>query len=194
MCLGPHDYRLGPSNAIICSYLKDPWKLTWPGGCNLVSVRDVARGHVLAAQKGTPGQRYILGSENLEWPAIHQMIAELCGTDAPKFTANHTSSYLAATAQEFLAWVTRQPPISTRTQAKMVGRFYHYSHARAAAELGYAPQSGRAALADAAAWLLSSPHIPMALRAALRPAREVYAAWEVHREAEERGPRRRVGT
>ena len=33
MCLGPHDYRLSPSNGIICSYLKDPFKLTWPGGC-----------------------------------------------------------------------------------------------------------------------------------------------------------------
>jgi dihydroflavonol-4-reductase len=185
MCLGPHDYRLSPSNALLCSYLKDPWKLTWPGGCNLVSVRDVARGHLLAAEKGVPGQRYILGSENLEWPAIHQMIAGLFGADAPKFTANHTWSYLAASAQEVIASFTRQSPLSTRAQAKMVGRFYWYSHARAVG-LGYSPRPARAAMADAAAWLLSSEHIPMSLRASLNPLREVYAAWEEYHAEEER--------
>jgi dihydroflavonol-4-reductase len=177
MCLGPHDYRLSPSNAIICSYLMDPWKVTWPGGCNLVSVRDVAKGHLLVAITGKPGQRYLLGGENLEWSAIHAIIAELCGCEAPKLTANHTSAYLAATAHELLALITRQAPLTTRTQAKMVGRYYWYSHARAT-ELGYRPASGRAALAHGIAWLLSTTHIPIALRASLRPARDVYAAWE----------------
>ena len=185
ICVGQHDYRLSPSNAIVCSYLKDPWKLTWAGGCNLVSVRDVARGHLLAGLKGKPGQRYVLGSENLEWRQIHQMIAELLGTSGPKFTANHTSSYLAAAAQEIIASLTRQRPLSTRTQAKMVGRYYWYSHARAG-DLGYRPRPARAALADAAAWLLSTPHIGLQLRASLTPSRDVYAAWDVLQAEEER--------
>ncbi len=185
MCLGAYDYRLSPSNAIVCSYLKDPWKLTWPGGCNLVSVRDVARGHLLVAEKGVPGERYVLGSENLEWPAIHRLIAELCGASPSKYTANHTSAYLAATAQEFVSWLTRKPPLSTRTQAKMVGRYYWYNHERAAA-LGYSPRPAREALAEAIAWLLSTPHIPMPLRAELQPLAEVYAAWETLRASAER--------
>ncbi|MGH8094623.1 MAG: NAD-dependent epimerase/dehydratase family protein [Chthoniobacterales bacterium] len=177
MCLGPNDYRLSPSNAIICSYLKDPFRLTWPGGCNLVSVRDVARGQILLARKGKPGERYILGSENLEWPASHRLISELCGVEGPKFTANHTSAYLAATAQEMISALTRQPPLSTRTQAKMVGRFYWYSSARAQS-LGYAPRPARTALAEAAAWLLGSAHLPKMVRTTLRPGREIYRAWE----------------
>jgi len=185
LCLGAYDYRLSPSNAIICSYLMDPWKLTWAGGCNLVSVRDVARGHLLLAKKGVPGRRYVLGSENLEWPAIHGLIAELCGASPSKHTANHTSAYLAATAQEFVSWLTRKPPLSTRTQAKMVGRYYWYSHKRAAAQ-GYTPRPAREALAEAIAWLLSTPHIPMTLRAELKPLGEVYAAWENLRAVEER--------
>jgi dihydroflavonol-4-reductase len=187
MCLGPHDYRLGPSNAVICSYLRDPFKLTWPGGCNLVSVRDVARGHILAAERGERGKRYILAAENLEWPAVHRLIAELCDAPPPKAMANHTSSYLAATAQELIGLATRQEPLSTRAQAKMVGRYYWYSHARAAG-LGYSPRPARAALADAIAWLLSSPHISMPLRSTLRPAPEVYAAWEEHLAGEEQLP------
>ena len=184
MCLGAHDYRLSPSNALICSYLKDPWKLTWAGGINLVSVRDVARGHLLLAQKGVPGRRYVLGSENLDWPTVHETIAQLCGTSAPKYVANHTFSYLGATAQELFSWVARQPPLSTRAQAKMVGRYYWYSH-QPAARLGYVPSPARAALAEAIAWLLSTPHIPMPLRAELQPTREVYAAWEKLCAAEE---------
>ena len=67
----------------------------------------------------------------------------------------------------------------------MVGRYYWYSHERAAA-LGYAPRPAREALAEAIAWLLSTPHIPMTLRAGLKPIAEVYAAWENLRATEER--------
>jgi dihydroflavonol-4-reductase len=70
----------------------------------------------------------------------------------------------------------------------MVGRYYWYSHARAAG-LGYSPRPAREALADAIAWLLSSPHISMPLRSTLRPAPEVYAAWEEHLAGEEQLPR-----
>lgn len=127
---------------------------------------------------------YVLGGENLEWPAVHRLIAELCGSEPPKLAATHTSAYLAATAQEILARITRQTPLATRAQAKMVGRFYWYSHARAA-ELGYEPGTARTALAEAIAWLLSTPHIPMALRASLRPLPEVYAAWDRIQAADE---------
>lgn len=168
MSIGAHDYRLGPSNAIICSYLADPFKITFPGGCNLVSVRDVARGHMLAAFRGHAGQRYVLGSENLEWTAIHEMISDLCGVPGPHFHANHTSSYLAATAQEIISFFTQTTPLTTREQAKMVGRFYWYSHKRATAELGFKPRPAQRALAEAIAWLVQSTHISPALRATLK--------------------------
>lgn len=173
--VGPHDYRLGPSNAVILAYLTDPLRLTYPGGCNIVAVRDVARGHLLAATKGQPGRRYVLGSENLEWSAIHQLIAELCGVPGPAVATNHTGAYLAATASEILARLTRQPALTSRTQAKMVGRYYWYSHAQAAT-LGFAPMSASQALAGAIAWLVTSPHVSRQLRATLRLSRDIYEA------------------
>jgi dihydroflavonol-4-reductase len=168
MSVGPHDYRLGPSNAIICSYLADPFKITFPGGCNIVSVHDVAKGHVLAATRGRPGARYVIGSENLEWPAIHEIISDLCGVPGPHFQANHTSSFLAATAQELVSWLTQTRPLTSREQAKMVGRFYWYSHALATSELGFKPRPARQALAEAIGWLLRSSQISPALRATLK--------------------------
>jgi dihydroflavonol-4-reductase len=101
--VGPHDYHLVPSNAIIVNYLKDPYKATYPGGCNIVHVRDVARGHVLVAERGQPGERYTVGSENWEWSLIHRTISELCGVPGPYLMATHTSAYLAATAMELMA-------------------------------------------------------------------------------------------
>jgi dihydroflavonol-4-reductase len=174
--IGPHDSRLSPSNALIITYLKDPFKLTYPGGCNLVSARDVARGHVLAAEKGVPGERYLLGSENLEWADIHRAMSELCGVPGPFFFANHAGSYLAAAAVEALSVLTRKPPTTTRVQAKMIGRYYWYSHRKAAAALGFNPRPVRRALAEAVSWLAASPHVSRELRATLKLSREVYEA------------------
>ena len=55
MSIGPFGTVLGPSNGAIVAYLTDPFHLTYPGGCNLVSVDDVGTGHVLIAERGLPG-------------------------------------------------------------------------------------------------------------------------------------------
>jgi len=174
--VGPYDTRLSPSNAIVVAYLSDPFRSTFPGGCNIVSVRDVAEGHVLAAERGARNQRYLLGSENLEWSLIHRILAELCGVPAPLVYANHTTSYLAATMLELWASWTGTKPLTSRAQAKMVGRFYWYSHAKAATLLGFSPRPARQALAEAVAFLVRSPHVSTELRRTLALGKEVYDA------------------
>lgn len=175
MSVGPFGASLGPSNGVITSYLADPLRLTWAGGCNIVSVRDVARGHILLAERGAPGERYVLGSENLTWREIHSMIAELAGVEPPGTTARATTCYWAALAEEARANLTGHPPLATRAQAKMVGRYYWYSYDRAAG-LGYAPRPAADALADAIAWLAAGPHVGRETRVAMRLARAVHAA------------------
>jgi dihydroflavonol-4-reductase len=170
--VGGPDYRLLPSNAIIVNYLNDPFSFTFPGGCNVVHVEDVALGHVLAAEKGTRGERYLLGSENMRWVDIHQTIADLCGVRGPTLTATLTAAYLAASAMEVAARWTKKAPASTRSEAKALGRYYWYRIDRAKA-LGYRPRSSRDALAQAIAWLIESPHVSHALRARLHPSAEV---------------------
>jgi dihydroflavonol-4-reductase len=178
MVVGPHDYRLSPSNAIIAAYWEDPFGTTWPGGCNLVHAADVARGHVLVAERGAPGERYFLGSENWEWSLIHRTIAELSGLPAPRVHANHTASYLAAAAMELASGLTGKPPRNTRAQARAVGRFFWYRNDKARA-LGFAPRPARQALAETIAWLLvQSPHVSRELRSRLHPSIEVMRARE----------------
>lgn len=175
MSMGPYGYRLGPSNGVIVAYLDDHFRSTYPGGCNVVAVRDVARALLIVAEQGTPGERYVAGAENLEWLKIHRIISELCGLDGPHWKANHTSSFLAACVSELSARVTKRPPLTTREQAQMVGRYYWYDHQKLA-NLGYRPRPAREALAEAISWLAASRHVSRQTRTILKLSREVYAA------------------
>jgi dihydroflavonol-4-reductase len=170
--VGGPDYRLLPSNAVIVNYLNDPFSFTFPGGCNVVHVEDVALGHVLVAERGACGKRYLLGSDNLTWAELHQTIAELCGVRGPTLTATLTAAYLGASAMELASRWTKKPPASTRAEAKALGRYYWYRSDRAMA-IGYRPRPSRQALAQAIAWLLQSPHVTTSMRARLRPSAEV---------------------
>lgn len=175
MSVGPFGASLGPSNAILTSYLADPLRLTWAGGCNIVSVRDVAAGHLILARRGVAGARYVLGAENLDWRSIHALVAELAGAPPPQTVASAVTCYGLAAAEELRARLTGKAPLATRAQARMVGRYYWYSHGQAAA-LGFHPRPARQALAEALAWLSPSPHVSRETRAGMRLAREVHAA------------------
>jgi len=175
MSLGPFGAGLGPSNGLVTSYIADPLRLTWAGGCNIAAAQDVAAGHVLLAERGEAGARYVLGGDNLAWRDIHGLIAELTGVPAPRAQASAVACYGVAVAEETRARLTGKAPLATRAQARMVGRYYWYSHARAAA-LGYRPRPARAALAEAIAWLSASPHVSRESRAGMRLSREVHDA------------------
>ncbi len=173
MTLGPTSARLGPSNGSVVAYLTDPFACTFPGGCNLVSASDVALGHLLIAERGKAGESYLLGSQNMTWRDIHTEVAALAGVPPPRLVLNHTLSFLAAAAEEIRAAVAGRDALSTREQATMVGRYYWYSHDKAAA-LGYSPAPAREALIDTISWLASSPHITREVRAGMRLAADIY--------------------
>jgi dihydroflavonol-4-reductase len=181
--VGPFAPTLGPSNGVISAYLDDPLRLTYPGGGNIVAASDVGEGHVIVATAGSAGERYIIGGENLEWRTIHGLISELCGTQGPLLTANHTLCYLGAFGEEIRAQLLDRAPKTTRRQASMVGRYYWYSHRRAA-RLGFVPMPARAALSLALSWLVASTHVSREARTRLRLADEVWAARRSLRAAE----------
>jgi dihydroflavonol-4-reductase len=173
MTLGPTSSRLGPSNGLIVSYLTDPFSSTFPGGCNVVSARNVADGHLLIALNGKMGECYLLGSENLTWRQIHGMIADLAGVSPPLTELKHVSAFLAAATEELFAAMAGRPALSTRQQAKMIGRYYWYSHHKAAA-LGYAPTTARSVLTETISWLASSSHITREVRARMHLSPDIY--------------------
>lgn len=173
MTLGPTSARLGPSNGLVVAYLADPLACTFPGGCNLVAANDVALGHLLIAESGTAGESYLFGSQNMTWQQIHTSIAGLAGVAPPRVTLNHSLAYLAATADELRAGINGRAALSTREQAAMVGRYYWYSHTKAAS-LGYTPMSARDALIETISWLAASPHITRETRINMHLSHDIY--------------------
>jgi dihydroflavonol-4-reductase len=173
MTLGPTSARLGPSNGLVAAYLADPFACTFPGGCNLVSARDVARGHLLIAHRGVAGESYLLGSQNMTWREIHTAIAELSGIAPPRVTLNHSLSFLAASADELRATLQGSVALTTREQAQMVGRYYWYTHAKAGS-LGYSPAAAREALIETISWLAASSHIARETRTNMHLSPDIY--------------------
>ncbi|MEO5982092.1 MAG: NAD-dependent epimerase/dehydratase family protein [Pedococcus sp.] len=176
--LGGPFARLAPSNAIVLRYLLDPTRSTFPGGCNVVDARDVGAGHIALLERGAPGERYLLGGEDLTWRMLHTLVSDLAGLPGPFAELGAANAWAVAATSEWWASLSGTTPLSTRDEATTIGRFYWYSSARAA-ELGYAARPARAAVAASLAWLAVSPDLPRWAREGLRLHPEVRAAREL---------------
>jgi len=173
LTVGGPDINLTESNRMMVNYIKDPFKSTWIGGCNIVSVQDIASAILLLAEKGKAGERYIAGSDNLQWKQLHTKISDLCGLPGPYIQAYRTSSYLLSAMHELWYNITRERPTSTREQAKMVGKYYWYSSQKLM-QLGYRPMSPEDALVRALSWLVTTDHISPSERAIIHLHRKIY--------------------
>lgn len=167
--------RLTPSTAIVVRWLLDPLHLSYPGGCTLVRASEVGAGHIVLAERGLAGERYILGGERLTWRTLHTLVAELVGWPAPPAEAGATVAWLAGAAAEAVATIRGEEPLTTRAEAATVGRYYWYSSERALS-LGFRAGSARESLAETIGWLLVSSDLPRWVREQLRPGAEVRRA------------------
>jgi dihydroflavonol-4-reductase len=120
---------------------------------NMIDVRDAALGHLLAAERGRPGRRYILGGENLTMTALLALLEELSGRTMPRRRVPYWVAYAYSAAEEFLAdRVTGRPPRAPLTGVRLARRPMHFDTSRAHSELGLQPRPLRQSLADAFAW------------------------------------------
>ncbi|MBD3235501.1 MAG: NAD-dependent epimerase/dehydratase family protein [Candidatus Eisenbacteria bacterium] len=133
-----------------------PYRLVcfwFTGGINLVDVRDVAEGILLAAEHGTAGQRYILAGENL---TIRQLMARLqpvFGTAGPRVRLPHWTLRAAGSLAEAVASRTGRRAVWNRSLAALCGPYWFYDSARAREALGYAPRPFGDTLAELRAWI-----------------------------------------
>lgn len=173
--LGGPFAHLAPSNAIVLRYLLDPTRSTFPGGCNVVDARDVGAGHLLLLERGLPGERYLLGGEDVTWRMLHTLVSDLAGLPGPFAEMDAGSAYAVSAAAEWWAGLRGERPLTTRDEASTVGRYYWYTSAKAH-DLGYAARPARASVAASLAWLAVSPDLPRWAREGLRLHPEVRAA------------------
>lgn len=150
--IGPWDVRPTPTGQMIVDFLDGKMIGSIDTGLNVVHVRDVARGHILAAQKGRVGERYILGHRNLSLLEIFRMLSTLTGVPAPRFRVPYAVAWTAAAVMEGAARVTRRPPRVPLTAVRMARKRMFFSADKAIRELGLPQTPAETALAEAVAW------------------------------------------
>jgi dihydroflavonol-4-reductase len=150
--IGDHDCKPTPTGRIILDFLNDKLPAFIDTGLNLVDVRDVAVGHLLAAERGRPGERYILGCENLTLEQILSRLAQIAGKPAPKAKVPYAVAYAAGVASTTWARLTGQSPRAPLEGVKMARKKMFVDHAKATHELGYTPGPVNTALERAVCW------------------------------------------
>jgi dihydroflavonol-4-reductase len=150
--VGPRDIKPTPTGRIIVEAASGRMPAFVDTGLNLVHVEDVAIGHLLAAERGRIGERYILGGENLSLAEILAAVAELSGRSKPWLRLPLAPLMPVAWLAESLAGVTGKEPFVTQDGLRMARKKMYFSSAKAASTLGYAPRPVRQGLAEAIAW------------------------------------------
>ena len=121
-------------------------------GLNLVDVRDVAEGHLLAADKGRPGERYILGARNMSLREILETLGRLSGRPAPRLRLPYSVAWLFGAAETGLARLTGREPRASLEAVLMARKKMYVRCDKAERELGFRPRPVEDALERAIEW------------------------------------------
>jgi dihydroflavonol-4-reductase len=150
--IGDHDIKPTPTGKIIVDFMTGRMPAYIDTGLNLVDVRDVALGHILAAELGRTGERYILGCENLTLEQILRKLAILTDRRAPVVKLPYAMAYAAGVVSTAWAQVSGKPPRAPLDAVKMAKKKMFVSHEKAARELGFQPGRVEDAMQNAIAW------------------------------------------
>ena len=150
--MGDHDFKPTPTGKLVVDFLRGAMPAYLDTGLNVVDVRDVAEGHILACERGRPGERYILGAENMTLQQIFENLAELTGRKAPTVRIPYAVAYAAGVASTTWARVSGVEPRAPLDAVKMARKKMWVKHDKAARELGYSPGPARDALRRAVEW------------------------------------------
>jgi dihydroflavonol-4-reductase len=154
--IGDHDFRPTPTGRIVVDFLRGNMPGYVDTGLNVVNVRDVAAGHLLALEKGREGERYILGCRNMTLREILENLGRISGRPAPKMQVPYAVAYAAGVVSTAWANLTGREPRAPLEGVKMARKKMFVTHAKAERELGFAPGPPEEALQQAVSWFQSN--------------------------------------
>ncbi|NUP98580.1 MAG: NAD-dependent epimerase/dehydratase family protein [Armatimonadetes bacterium] len=158
--VGDFDVRPTPTGQIIVDFLRGRMPGFVNTGLNLVDVRDVALGHLLAAERGRLGERYILGHRDLTLEQILAMLASLTGRPRPRLKVPFAVAFAAAYVDQFVNVTLRhRAPGIPLEGVRMARHLMYFSPAKAVAELGLPQSSVEGALERAIAWFSAQGYV-----------------------------------
>ncbi len=160
MPIGPHDHNLTPPTAMLRQFLHKPVHMYLDFIVNMVDVRDVATGLILAMEHGQIGHRYILGGESISLKKILKLMTAISGRHALAIPIPGKMAEMAAGLLESIAdHVTHRPPSGTAEGVRIALRATELSIEKSQKELGYSPRPVEPALRDTIAYLLRKPYL-----------------------------------
>jgi dihydroflavonol-4-reductase len=157
--MGDHDFKPTPTGKIVVDYLKGDMPAFVDTGLNVVDVEDTAEGHLLAFERGQPGERYILGCENLTLEQILERLAKLSGGKAPRWRIPYAVAYAAGLASTGWANLTGQEPRAPLDAVRMSRTKMFVSSDKAKRELGFNPGPVDGALKRAVDWFRANGYV-----------------------------------
>ena len=151
--VGDQDVKPTPTGRIVVDFLKRKFPAYVETGLNLVDVRECARGHVTALEKGKSGERYILGGENVTLKQILDKLAKITGLPSPILKLPYIFAYAAGIADEIVTGRLRgREPRATIDTVRMGAKKMFASSAKAERELGWKIVPVESALRRAVEW------------------------------------------
>ena len=161
--IGEGDIKPTPTGRIIVDFLNGRLPAYVDTGLNLVDVRDVAIGHLLAAEKGEPGARYILANANLTLKQVLDLLGQLTGLPAPRLRLPHWIPLVIAHVETPLArWLGWQPRVPL-DGVRMSRKTMFFDGSKAVRELGMPQSPIEPALARAVRWFVDHGYAPRSI-------------------------------
>jgi dihydroflavonol-4-reductase len=151
--VGPGDWGCSPPTRMMLDFCRGKRREYLDADLNLIDVRDVAEGMVVAMERGEPGRRYLLGHENLSIREVFNHLARLTGLPEPDRRVPFTIALAAAYVSEWLADVlTHRSPAATVTGVKLTRRVMHFDAGPSLEALDLHPRPIDSSLAETVAW------------------------------------------
>jgi dihydroflavonol-4-reductase len=158
--VGPWDVKPTPTGRIIVDFALGRLPAFVDTGLNVIHVRDVAEGHLLAADRGRVGERYILGNRNMTLAEILSDLADLTGRPPPRLRLPYAVAWAAgAVSTKISDWITHRPPAIALDAVRMARRRMFFDSSKAVRELGLPQTPVGVAFEDAWRWFADREYV-----------------------------------
>jgi len=157
--IGPLDIKPTPTGDIILRFLRRQMPAYVDTGLNFIDVRDVAKGHLLALEKGKSGDRYILGNQNLSLKQLLEQLSQITNLPAPQTSIPAWIPLTVAWVEEKILAPLGKTPTVPIDGVRMAQQPMYYDASKAIRELGLPQSPLNIALKDAVDWFIAQGYV-----------------------------------
>jgi len=151
--IGPYDYRGSEMGELFKAYSKKQIKVRIKGAYDFVDVRDVAQGHIAAAERGQSGETYILSGEHITVQEMFTELEKLVGIKKPRFKMPYWMLLMSLIFTPTFYKLTKRKPLFTRYSIRTLRSNADVTSAKAKNQLGFEPRPVRESMRDHVEWL-----------------------------------------